>query len=45
VRSSVIPVTGPTLDELAHAAVFLASERATAFTGAIVNLTAGKSPD
>jgi hypothetical protein len=43
VRSSVILVTGTTL--LAHAAVFLASDRATAFTGAIVNLTAGKSPD
>jgi 3-oxoacyl-[acyl-carrier protein] reductase len=35
----------PTLRELADAAVFAASDRATAMTGAIVNLTCGSIMD
>jgi 3-oxoacyl-[acyl-carrier protein] reductase len=35
----------PTLDEVAHAAVFVASNRASAMTGTIVNLTCGSIVD
>jgi len=35
----------PTLEEVANAAVFVASDRASAVTGAIVNLTCGSSMD
>ena len=35
----------PTLEEVAHAAVFLASNRASAMTGAIANLTCGSIMD
>ena len=35
----------PTLDEVANAAVFMASDRASAMTGAIVNLTCGSIMD
>lgn len=35
----------PTLDEVAHAAVFLASDRASAMTGTIANLTCGSIMD
>jgi enoyl-[acyl-carrier-protein] reductase (NADH) len=35
----------PTLDEVANAAAFVASDRASAVTGAIVNLTCGSLVD
>jgi 3-oxoacyl-[acyl-carrier protein] reductase len=35
----------PTLDEVAHAAVFMASDRASAMTGTIANLTCGSIMD
>lgn len=35
----------PTLDEVAHAAVFMASDRASAITGTTVNLTCGSIMD
>jgi NAD(P)-dependent dehydrogenase (short-subunit alcohol dehydrogenase family) len=35
----------PTLDEVANAAVFMASDRASAMTGAIANLTCGSIMD
>jgi NAD(P)-dependent dehydrogenase (short-subunit alcohol dehydrogenase family) len=35
----------PTLDEVANAAVFMASDRASAMTGTIVNLTCGSIMD
>ena len=35
----------PTLDEVANAAVFLASDRTSAMTGTIANLTCGSIMD
>ena len=35
----------PTLEEVANAAVFMASDRASAMTGAIANLTCGSMMD
>jgi 3-oxoacyl-[acyl-carrier protein] reductase len=35
----------PTLDEVANAAVFMASDRASAMTGTIANLTCGSIID
>ena len=35
----------PTLDEIANAAVFIASDRASAMTGTIENLTCGSIMD
>jgi 3-oxoacyl-[acyl-carrier protein] reductase len=35
----------PTLDEVAHAAVFMASDRASAMTGTVANLTCGSIMD
>jgi len=35
----------PTLDEVANAAVFMASDRASAITGTIANLTCGSVMD
>jgi enoyl-[acyl-carrier-protein] reductase (NADH) len=35
----------PTLDELAEVAAFMASDRAAAMTGTIVNMSLGAIPD
>jgi enoyl-[acyl-carrier-protein] reductase (NADH) len=35
----------PTLEEVGNAAVFVASDRASAMTGTVVNLTCGSSMD
>jgi NAD(P)-dependent dehydrogenase (short-subunit alcohol dehydrogenase family) len=44
-RTSTLLGRLPTLDEVANAAAFLASDRASAMTAVIVNLTCGSLVD